>query len=185
MASLQKNLKNNYMHKRIEVNNLKEIQEELINYNFFKHSYKTGKWGTYDGGTGIEGLHMKFCPTETSAAYFEEIPDLIKLKEFLDTVVHTDKISHFFVMNFGGGFCSDIHFDLDSNWALNIPIINCENSSTVFYDKEQRELDRITLDVPHFLNIGVYHQMINHNKVDNRLALSVRFDRYALDEIIK
>lgn len=171
------------MYKRIEVENLKEIQEELIQYDFFKHNYEDSEWGTNEDS---EGTHVKFDPSETSAAYFEKIPELTKLKEFINSVVHVDAISHFYVMNFAGGFHSDIHNDVDSKWALNIPILNCENSSTIFYNNEHKEIDRITLDVPHFLNVGVYyHQMINHNDSKNRLALSIRFNKSNLEEIIK
>lgn len=172
------------MYKRIEVDNLKEIQEELIHYNFFEHNYLTSEWGTNDGG--IEGNHVEFDPLETSAAYFEKIPELTKLKKFLNSIIDPNAISHFYVMNFAGGFHSDIHMDVDSKWALNIPILNCENSSTIFYDKENKEINRITLDVPHFLNVGNhYHQMINHNDKKNRLALSIRFNKQTLDEITK
>ena len=171
------------MHKRIELANLKELQEELIQYNFFERFTGFGNWGTNenDDQTG----HADFNPSNTSAAYFEKIPNLNKLVEFLNTIINIELISHVYVINFESKFNSDIHRDEDCIWALNIPILNCEDSVTIFYDDSLNELDRITLDVPHFLNVGKYfHQVISYSD-QNRLTMSIRFTNDTLDGIIK
>lgn len=168
------------MYKRVEVDNLKEIQEELIQYDFFKKFVTHGDWST----SGEES-HATFSPKNTSAAYFDEIPNLKKLKMFLESVVNTEMISHFYIMNFESKFCSDIHYDIDASWALNIPILNCQDSVTIFYDTNHTEISRITLDVPHFLNVGkCHHQMISHSE-KNRLSMSIRFIGDDLDKILK
>jgi hypothetical protein len=171
------------MYKRIDLDNLKEIQEELIQYDFFNRFTSSGKWKTNE--SEVEGGHVDFNPLNTSAAYFEKIPDLKKLKLFLDKVINVDLVSHFYIMNFEKKFHSDIHRDVDCMWAFNIPILNCEKSVTVFYNDSRSELDRITLDVPHFLNVGRhYHQIINHSD-QNRLSMSIRFISDDLEKIVK
>lgn len=167
------------MYKRIEVDNLEEIQNELIQYDFFKKFVTHGDWGT----TG--NSHSNFDPLSTSAAYFKDIPDLKKLKIFLESTVETKLISHFYIMNFEGNFSSDIHLDVDSTWSLNIPIFNCQESSTIFYDDSKNEIDRITLDTPYFLKVGkIYHQIVNHSN-KTRLVMSIRFTSDNLEEIVK
>ena len=169
------------MYKRIEINNLAEIQKELIDYNFFNRFTGFGDWGTADSETD----QVTFSPDVTSAAYFKEIPDLKHLKEFLNNTVNVDLISHFFVMNFEGNYHSEIHLDEDGIWALNIPITNCNDSSTIYYNDNRIEIDRLTLDAPYILNIGnYYHQVINHSD-QGRLAMSIRFFGTDLTKIIK
>lgn len=171
------------MHKRIEIDNLKELQEELIQYNFFEKFVSSGNWGTNENDDS--GDHVDFNPANTSAAYFVDIPNLDKLKTFLNSIVNVELISHFYIMNFETNFHSDIHRDVDCAWALNIPILHCDESVTIFYNDDHHELDRITLDVPHFLNVGdYYHQMVSHSN-QSRLSMSIRFTSNNLDEIIK
>jgi hypothetical protein len=161
-------------YKKIEVINLKEIQDELIQYDFFS---KTPDLISDDS---------PLSASRNSGAFFYGVPDLPKLKEFLNSVVHTEFITHYHLINHLGNNGSDIHRDEDnSTWALNIPILNCETSHTVFYNDDRNEIGRITLDVPHFLNIeDCYHQVVNYGN-DHRLVISFRFTGKALADVIK
>ncbi len=161
------------MYKRIEIDNLKEIQEELIQYDFFT---KTPDTWSDDSPLEI---------SRSSGAMFNGIPNLPKLKKFLDSVVHTEYITHYHIINHVGQGKSDIHKDSDdSPWALNIPIMNCETTYTAFFNDSKNEVARTTVDVPHFLNIESYHQIVNLGE-KNRLVISFRFTGKDLNDIVK
>jgi hypothetical protein len=162
------------MYKRIEIDNLKEIQEELIQYDFFS---KTPAIITDDS------------PLEShrnSGAFFYGVPDLPKLKEFLSKVCYIENITHYHIINHVGGSGSDIHKDEDnSTWAINIPILNCDTSNTVFYNEDKQEVGRTTLSMPHFLNISdYYHQVVNFGD-DSRMVISFRFVGKGIKDVIK
>jgi hypothetical protein len=105
-----------------------------------------------------------------------------------------------------------IHIDYPSNGvALNVPILNCNDTYTVWYDAKDRietasayatdswnepakspmfdestavELDRIDSNVPHWVNIAVPHAAVcNHNKV--RINASIRFSDTILNYLKK
>lgn len=160
--------------KRIEIDNLKEIQQELIDYDFFKEL------------PDIENVDAPLDKSSLSGISFSELPDLPKLKNFLNTTINTNLVTHFHIINVGPNGQSDIHQDVDdSPWALNIPIVNCEHSNTVWYDENNNEIERICLDVIHFLKVGQYHQILNHSN-DNRMVMTIRFaGTYSLSDIIK
>lgn len=160
--------------KRIEINNLKEIQQELINYNFFK------------AVPDLESFNGPLKKNSTSGITFSTLPNLPKLKEFLESTVNTNLIKHFHIINIGPMEHSPIHHDDDdAPWGLNIPILNCEYSNTIWYDDNDNELERICLDTVHFLNTVAMHQVLNHCD-ENRLAMSIRFaGTHDLDKIIK
>jgi hypothetical protein len=161
------------LYKRIETDKLKEIQEELIAYDFFSKT------------PDVESDDSPLEPTRRSGAMFYGIPDLPKLKEFLNSVVLTEHITHYHVINLISQGQSDIHTDEDgSPWALNIPILNCETSYTAFYDDDKNEIDRITLDVPYFLNIAKYHQIVNTGN-SNRIVITFRFSGKDFADIVK
>lgn len=94
---------------------------------------------------------------------------------------------------------ADPHIDSQENClALNLPLFNCNNSSTVFYDPNDidsiidevkpngvlykkikfkikpREIDRYTLDRPILINTKVPHKIF-HNSQTPRYAISFRF----------
>ena len=161
------------MYKRIEIDNLKEIQVELIEYDFFS---KTPAMWSDD--SPLER-------SRNSGASFYGIPDLPKLKEFLNSVVHTAYITHYHLINHTGQGGSDLHKDLDNSpWALNIPISNCETTYTAFYDNNKHEVGRITLNAPYFLNIEKYHRIVNFGN-KNRLVISFRFTGKELADVVK
>ena len=160
--------------KRIEINNLREIQQELINYNFF------------EAAPDIENADAPLIKDLRSGISFSTVPNLPKLKEFLESTVNTNLITHFHIINIGPMEYTGIHHDVDDEtWALNIPILNCEYSSTVWYDDNDNELERICLDTVHFLNVVSRHQVINHCD-ENRLVITIRFTgTHDLDKIRK
>jgi hypothetical protein len=161
------------MYKRIEINNLKEIQEELIQYDFF--SKIPDLWSD---DSPLEGIR-------NSGAFFYGVPDLPKLKAFLNSVVHTEYITHYHLINHIGQSGSDIHKDEDNSpWALNIPILNCNTSYTVFYDEDKKEVGRTTLDMPHIFKVEDYHQVLNYSN-NHRLVVSFRFMGKDLADVIK
>lgn len=161
------------MYKKIEINNLKEIQDELLQYDFFSK--------TPDVWSDDSPLES----TRNSGARFNSVPDLPKLKEFLNSVCHAEYITHYHIINHIGRDGSDIHKDEDNSpWALNIPIQNCDKSYTIFYDNDKIEVGRTTLTSPHFLNIESYHQVVNRGD-SNRLVISFRFTGKDLADVIK
>lgn len=163
------------MYKRVDVDNLKEIQQELLDYNF------------YSKKPDVDTEDSPLQENSVSGALFLKIPDLPKLNKFLNDILHTEYITHFHVINIIGHSQSNVHLDLDNSpWALNIPIKNCSNSSTIFYATDkQTEIGRTTLDVPYFLKVGdLYHQVVNHSN-NSRLVMSIRFIGKDLQEILK
>lgn len=162
------------MYKRLEISNLKELQEELIQYDFF--SKEPAIWSD---DSPLES-------SRNSGAFFYGVPDLPKLKEFLNSVVHTEYITHYHLINHVGQSGSDIHKDEDNSpWALNIPIVNCDTSYTVFYDENKKEVGRTTLNMPHIFNIeNYYHQVLNYGD-NHRLVISFRFVGKDLADVIK
>lgn len=161
------------MYKKIEINNLKEIQEELLGYDFFSKT------------PSVLSDDSPLESTRNSGAMFNGIPDLPKLKEFLNSVVHSEYITHYHIINHVGHNGSDIHKDEDNSpWALNIPILNCDTSYTVFYDENKNEIGRTTLSSPHFFNIERFHQVVNYGD-NHRLVISFRFTGKELADVIK
>jgi hypothetical protein len=99
------------------------------------------------------------------------------------------------------------HVDVSSDIALNIPLINCKGTHTVWYDgniiqkeaedyligaesaRNARESDphslieigRCDADIPHWINVNILHRPeTSHNQL--RVAASMRFDPEPLDE---
>jgi hypothetical protein len=88
-----------------------------------------------------------------------------------------------------------------STFALNIPLINCENSRTIFYEckktekffyKERlievkdisncKEIGSYVLDKPILFNTQVLHAVFNHSDMP-RLAISLRFEKNPVEWI--
>jgi hypothetical protein len=99
------------------------------------------------------------------------------------------------------------HVDAASEVALNIPLLNCDGTYTVWYDGQLEskefddyligaesartamqgdagslvEIDRCEANVPRWINVNVLHRPeTTHNKF--RVAASLRFDPEPLDE---
>ena len=107
---------------------------------------------------------------------FYGIPDLPKLKDYLSSVVHIENITHYHLINHVGGSGSDMHKDQDNSpWAINIPILNCDTSFTVFYNDDKIEVGRTTVSVPHILNIEDYYHQVSNYGDSPRLVISFRF----------
>lgn len=173
MVDSQMSSKEKLLYKRIEVSNLKEIQDELVQYDFFSRT--PDEWSD----------DSPLVVTSRSGAKFNGIPNLPKLKEFLNSVVKIECITHYHVINMPSNHQSDIHIDTDDSlWALNIPIVNYKNSYTAFFDSDKNEIERITLDAPYFLNIDEYHQLVNFGE-ESRLVISFRFQGKDIADVIK
>ena len=96
---------------------------------------------------------------------------------------------------------SVIHVDNNSDFGLNIPVYNCQDSCTVWYDStptgqnvsaeyhlnydievnpllcqdDAKEIGRCDANVPHWINVNIPHRpMIMHDKL--RINASLRFD---------
>ena len=88
-----------------------------------------------------------------------------------------------------------------SSLALNIPIINCENSRTIFYECEKtdkilykeritetapikkcHEIDSYVLDKPILLNTQILHAVFNYGNTP-RLSISLRFEKNPVEWI--
>jgi hypothetical protein len=86
-----------------------------------------------------------------------------------------------------------------STLALNIPLINCENSKTIFYECEKtdkfiykerlteakdiskcQEIGSYILDKPILFNTQVLHAVFNHSDMP-RLSISLRFEKNPID----
>ena len=99
------------------------------------------------------------------------------------------------------------HVDVGVDIALNIPLINCEDTYTVWYDgklKDQglptyaigspiaeisrvadprtvTEVGRCDSSIPHWINVNMLHRPVTHHD-QFRVAASVRFDPEPVDE---
>jgi hypothetical protein len=134
-----------------------------------------------------------YCPT-----LYKELQKL-KLQESLHTIAFISVIAdkHF-----------PAHVDAEYNVALNIPLINCEKTYTVWYDglpvskenfedymvgaKAARtavegiadslvEIGRCESNVPLWINVNAFHRPETHHN-EFRVAASLRFDPEPLDE---
>lgn len=98
------------------------------------------------------------------------------------------------------GIHTDLSFNNADTYRLNIPLLNCENTYTVFYTdcppitpmisengmpygqmdmelayKTAKEIDRLSLTKPAFLKVVDPHDVICKNSVLPRIALTLRF----------
>lgn len=133
----------------------------------------------------------QYCPTLCKELQRLKLRDSLKILAFVSVVI--DK--HF-----------PAHVDAESEVALNIPLINCDNTYTVWYDGQTQskefddyligiesartaiegttdsliEIDRCEANVPRWINVNVLHRPeTQHDKF--RVAASLRFDPEPLD----
>lgn len=174
------------LYKKISVDNFQEIQKELSDFDWFN--------ANPDVVTDTSPL----TPVRTSSALFLSFPELPKLLCFLENNLNIETITHFHIINVPSNDSLQIHIDKDDClwafghheyddclWAFNIPIKNCENSYTIFYEDDQSEICRVKVDTPCFLKVKEkYHQVINYGDKP-RLVMTIRFNKKNLDEIVK
>lgn len=96
---------------------------------------------------------------------------------------------------------SDVHVDSFFDFGLNIPVLNCHDSATVWYDSEpteknlsvlnsesdalscqtedMKEIGRCDANVPHWINVNVPHRpLVMHDQF--RVNASLRFSNVLL-----
>jgi hypothetical protein len=134
----------------------------------------------------------QYCPTLYKELQQLKLRDSLKSLAFISVV--TDKYF-------------PAHVDVDSEVALNIPLINCDDTYTVWYNGQPHskefddyligvesartameadadgliEIGRCESNVPRWINVNVLHRPeTHHNKF--RVAASLRFNPEPLDE---
>lgn len=131
-----------------------------------------------------EEFHNSTCPTVMSMLAQLKIRDFFQHFCFIIEVV---------------GQNSEVHVDTFFDFGLNIPILNCHDSYTVWYDSEpvgknvstgyqlnfkldvvscqtedMKEIGRCDANVPHWINVNVPHcPVVMHDKL--RINASLRF----------
>jgi hypothetical protein len=174
-----------WLYKPIEIENLKEIQTEMLPI-IFKH--------IPDFALAAPNFYHIF--PKDIAPY---APNYVKcLKDigvydnwYVSAVVTTNR-----------GITAPIHID-DRNWkrqcyGLNIPIVNCEGTYTVFYDSETNEpifekgdnrdtayaqtrntlateIGRWDMSKPAWINVSIPHQAVSTH-MKPRAIISARFE---------
>lgn len=170
-------------YKIIEIENLVDIQQEIITNldNIVRATYT--KFHILDHNN-LQG----YCP---SLIEFLKIHGLYERWKFsFMSILNPDRNR------------IDIHRDNGFYYVLNIPILNCDNSFTVYYESKKGkkpkitiyddpfsnikqiyqqfdgndviEVDRYETNQPAFMNVGYIHTGISYNK-NRRMLLSVRF----------
>lgn len=148
----------------------------------------------------IKGRYLKVLPTFTNKQqYFTlpiDIPDINGIKVLQSRLIYVDgyfdyPFAHKDTIN---KVNSNRHV-LGAPWALNIPLINCENSVTTLYEDSKHSVElpsdtQITkllliskatpvtsyvLDRPILFNSQMFHAVKN-NSATPRIAISLRFE---------
>jgi hypothetical protein len=182
-------LQPSWLYKSITVDNLSCIQDECLAV-FNKH---------YSLVFGNRGFTFSYVDQDIlrseAPAYIQFLKD-IELYDKWSTTAIIGVIGESRIID------SPIHVD-STNWlarsyALNIPIINCNDSHTVWYDvsdddiityssndarfntvqtfkpESSTEIGRMVASNPAWINVGIPHRAENNNK-DLRLLFSARF----------
>ena len=150
----------------------------------------------------IERFQELMPDVATQQSYICTREDNIWLASVLEPTVKS-KLKSAIVFGQGPDNTQEIHvdgYDIDrkgaSNWALNIPIANCNAGEMIWYsgkfhlseaadkqglkylginwDEEKQIQQSVIVDKPTIVKIDVPHQVINHSD-KRRLMLSVRF----------
>jgi len=186
------------IYKIIQIDNLLEIQKDLTTYlPFYFKNFEICDSGFY--GSDIE-IIKKNC---------------FRLKKFLIDINLLDRWNGVGISVLKNKESLNIHSDsLKKNriFALNIPICNCNNSYTIWYQKKNldtrpqfkyyvsesvhgicyfeyrdddvTEIDRLDCSIPAFVNIKIPHRGISLNN-KKRFLISLRFEpELTLEEII-
>jgi hypothetical protein len=181
-----------WLYKTIDVLNIDQIKKECMDV-FYKH---------YPNVFGDRGFTFTYADQDILRAEAPAYTEYLKSLGLYDRWVKSVLI----------GTCGDqrtkdspIHVDSE-DWqtrcyALNIPLINCEHSHTVWYDvkdydldayggddqtnkgyksargfnpETSTEIDRLATIIPAWINVSVPHRAENANS-DLRLLISTRF----------
>ena len=163
-----------YFKANIAFDNLEMIQKELFDL-FIEIT-----------GLDVETAASSFNLTIDVPLIIQSCPVLISLLTKVDLVDYLGGVA-FISTRIGADF--PIHVDGDVDFALNIPVLNCQNSYTVWYQSEignlkiepeeygsiddfsnsvallcdsnlAREIDRINANIPHWINTNIPHQPV-------------------------
>lgn len=144
----------------------------------------------------------KFTPE--SPEPFSKCWQLVKA---IETVTPWKNVESIVIISCSKAIPFDVHTDnYKNNYALNIPLLNCENSYTLFYKTKDREspvskaveqthnlpysfyredqveiIDKMYLHKPAFFNVNIPHKPVSVTD-EVRLILSVRFHKEVLTE---
>ena len=174
-----------YQHPNLNADALPEIKKELIQlFKQSKHLYPD-PYTTVSRWMQLSLEQSKdYCPL-----LMQEL-DRLGLQKNLTGVAFISVVD---AQAFG------VHVDEEDDIALNIPLVNCSGTYTVWYDckfvrpftkwlndphidniHKYTEIDRIEANVPYWINTNVLHQPVaTHNNF--RLAASLRFNPAPLD----
>ena len=187
-----------WCYKPIEnVPNLDKIQKEF--YRIFTHFYKN----TFDD-VGHDIIQIDINMVNKLTPNFINFIKKLDLYDILTNVAFSGSVGK------QKEICP-IHIDTKEwqnvSYALNLPIIGCENSYTVFYkviesagsekttkvtnryegsvaypDNSSEEIDRMPAGQPAFVNVSVPHRPVT-NHTDLRIVVTARFSSKIFDYV--
>ena len=180
-----------YHEANLDFTALSAIQKELLKLLVITKKLSLVPYTSTYMEINNNGWVDQYCPTLCKEFQRLKLQGSLKVLAFISVV--TDK--HF-----------PAHVDGESEVALNIPLINCDGTYTVWYDGHLEskefddyligadsartaiqgeanslvEIDRCEANVPRWINVNVLHRPeTTHNKF--RVAASFRFDPEPLD----
>lgn len=181
-----------YQQPNLNVDILPTIKKELQRVFVLSKKFSLVPYTSTYMEIGDSELLDQYCPALCKELQRLKLRDSVMAVGFVSVV--SDK--HF-----------PAHVDVDSDVALNIPLINCDGTYTVWYDGQIHskksddylmgsesarcalegipdsliELDRCEANVPRWINVNVLHRPETHHD-QFRVAASLRFDPDPLDE---
>ena len=180
-----------YHRAKLNVDQLPVIQKELLKLFLFTKKDVLVTYTSTFVEIGYQQLMQDTCPT------------------LMQELKHLEIYDRFFVISFISVEATQEfppHVDVGVNIALNIPLINCEGTYTVWYDgqlknkglpdyaigseiakisrvadpRSVKEIDRCDASIPHWINVNILHRPETHHE-KLRVAASVRFNPEPLD----
>lgn len=181
-----------YRYPKLSVEALPAIKKELQKLFVLSEQYSLVPYTSTYMEAGDNEFIDQYCPTLCKELQRLKLRDSLKVLAFISVV--SDK--HF-----------PAHVDVESDVALNIPLINCDGTYTVWYDGQPQskefddyligvesartaiegtadslvEIDRCEANVPRWINVNVLHRPETHHD-QFRVAASLRFDPEPLDK---
>lgn len=179
--------------------------------NYFKSKEDVFLWKYIDLDQGlvddIKSRYLKEMPTFNKAQHYLtlpiDIPDIKGIKVLQPRLIYVDgNFNYPFAHKDTINKADSNRYELGADWALNIPLINCENSVTTLYADSRHSVElpsetNITkvlliskatpitsyvLDRPILFNSQVFHAVRNNSPAP-RIAISLRFAENPVDWI--
>jgi hypothetical protein len=186
--------------KYLDIPDWKKLQSQLIDFRE-QHSNKEAMWWSH-GGDDVEkylpDLYNAFKSmglTARQMIFFTNLNNDIEINDPLDpraVFIHTDKIDN---PKARYDYAMPVFTDFEPTNAINIPMLNCDGSTTLFYeliDKDQedvyytvigcggiaktntKEVYRFELNQPSVIRINIPHAVWNPN-AGPRVVATFRF----------